>query len=114
MVAIVVLALEFLNNLASMESEQEDAKLVPATEAIAEFEQQLYDALRLARSRSREQAHEMFQRMLEETTDPVEKAALLPRAADFYLNGTELSSQEIERLYQDALQQHLLRLRKCT
>jgi tetratricopeptide (TPR) repeat protein len=96
--------LEFLAELGSIESEPEEVADIPAPVETPGFETQLYDALGLSRTGSRDQAHELFQRLLEETTDPVEKAALLPRAADFYMNGAELSSREIERLYQDALQ----------
>lgn len=96
--------LEFLADLGSIESEPDEVADIPIVVDTPDFDVQLYDALRLSRTGSRDQAHELFQRMLIDTTDPLERASLLPRAADFYMNGAELSSKEIERLYQDALQ----------
>lgn len=95
---------DLLHDLADPHDEPDAVADVPVVEPPPSFEVRLDSALRAGRKKAtRKEAHALFTQLLADTTDPVERAELLPRAADFYLNGIELPSDEIEKLYQDAL-----------
>jgi len=73
----------------------------------SDFGGMIVTALRHDRYQRREQAHALFQELLEQVKKQEgynkQKAALFPRAADFYSKGDELSADKVENLYLNAL-----------
>lgn len=92
----------FIEHVTAPPEEPEEVAVRPIEKQPPGFEEQLRQALDFARKGARTEAHDIYTRLLAETIDPTDRAALLPRAAGFYLNGTELSNQEIELLHQEA------------